>query len=72
MSIKETACGEGAQFVIDLDGDEIYHSNNLRPFDPPIHISLDINGGNLLNLSTLAGDGMECDWTIWGDPYLVE
>lgn len=64
-------CGDGAVFVIKLDGDEIYRSKNMTYYSSPENVKIDITNGNLLELITEATNGNnECDWAIWGDPIL--
>lgn len=72
ISLNESACGDGAAFAVSLDGAEIYHSPNLLPSTAPIPLDLDVRGGKTLTLQTLSGPDLSCDWTIWGDPYLVK
>lgn len=72
ISLNQSACGDGAQFAVSLDGKEIYHSPNLLPSTAPIALDLDVSGGQRLKLETLPGPDVSCDWTIWGDPYLVK
>ncbi len=72
ISIKETACGDGAGFAVSLDGREIYRLENMLPSDEPIPLALDVTGGQVLKLATISGGDNSCDWTIWGDPYLVK
>ena len=69
--IKDTACGDGAFFSISVDNDEVFHSANITAGEQPSHIELDITSGTLLKLETATGDSNACDWTIWGDPYLL-
>ncbi|HEY5982327.1 MAG TPA: NPCBM/NEW2 domain-containing protein, partial [Anaerolineales bacterium] len=71
ISIQESACGDGASFAVLLDGKEIYDSGTMLPADAPRPVDLDVNGGRLLVLKTMSGSDISCDWTIWGDPYLV-
>jgi len=71
ISVKETACGDGASFVVSLDDKEIYRSETVLPRYDAIPLSLDVTGGKKLKLETISGNDMSCDWTIWGDPYLV-
>ena len=71
VSIKETACGDGAGFSVYLDNNEIYRVESMLPSDEPIPLSLDVSSGKVLTLKTISGDDASCDWTIWGDPYLV-
>lgn len=72
ISLEQSACGDGAVFVVSLDGKEIYHSPNLLPSTEPVPLDLNISSGQKLKLETLPGPDMSCDWTIWGDPYLVK
>jgi 5'-nucleotidase len=72
ISIKETACGDGASFAVRVDDREIYRSDNMLPSSKPISLSLDVTGGKVLTLETISGNDISCDWTIWGDPYLVK
>lgn len=70
ISIKETACGDGAQFVVRLDGNEIFRSDWMTAASPLFPVSLNVTGGKVLTLITLSGNDNTCDWTIWGDPVL--
>lgn len=72
ISVKETACSDGAAFTVSVDNQEIYNSGNLLPSDEFIPLTLDVSGGKILKLVTLSEGDMSCDWTIWGDPYLVK
>jgi hypothetical protein len=72
ISIKETACGDGAEFVAALDGKEMYRSPWMTAASKPVPLTLDVSGGDDLVLSTLGGQDISCDWTIWGDPYLTK
>ena len=69
--LHDSACGDGAEFVVQLDGKDIFSSGMLSAFSDPLHLSLDITGGKELKLITLSGGDNSCDWTIWGNPYLV-
>ncbi len=71
IGIKETACGDGASFAVFVDDREIYRSENMLASSTPIPLTLDVSGGNILTLKTISGDDISCDWTIWGDPYLI-
>jgi hypothetical protein len=71
IGIKETACGDGASFSILLDGREIYTSGTVLPSEGAQRVSVEVAGGKVLELKTVPGPGNECDWTIWGDPYLI-
>jgi hypothetical protein len=71
ISVKETACGDGGTFVVSVDGKELYRSEQMTARDETIPLSLDVTDGKVLKLETFSGDDMSCDWTIWGDPYLI-
>ena len=71
IGIKETACGDGASFSVSLDKTEIFNSGTLLPSDEPRPVNLDVRGGQVLELTNASGTDMDCDWTIWGDPYLI-
>jgi hypothetical protein len=71
ISLKETACGDGGQFIVKIDGNEAYRSPWMTAASDPIPVSLDVSGARELNLITLSGDDISCDWTIWGDPTLT-
>ncbi len=70
--IKESSeCSDGASFAVVLDGKEIYNSGLVLPLEEPKQISLDVSGGKVLKLITREeGVNINCDWTIWGDPFL--
>ncbi len=73
ISIKETAnCGDGAIFIVRLDGKEVFRSDLLTRLKKPVSIDLDVTGVKLLSLETDGGVDNGCDWTIWGDPYLLK
>ena len=72
ISIKETAtCSDGAVFIVRLDGEEVYRSEVLTRVKKPVTIDLDTFGKQILTLETDGGVDNGCDWTIWGDPYLI-
>jgi hypothetical protein len=68
-------CGDGAYFVIILDGEILYKSSIVNFDSEPIHVALGISGGNILRLDTYGSMDInaenECDWTFWGNPYLI-
>ncbi|MDD2922326.1 MAG: NPCBM/NEW2 domain-containing protein [Anaerolineales bacterium] len=72
ISIKETACGDGAAFSVSLDSQVIYQSKNMLASDAPIPVNLNVTGGKVLKLATISGKDNSCDWTIWGNPYLIK
>ena len=63
-------CGDGVQFVIILDGNEIYHSPTMLASSIPIDVKISVAGGRNLELITDPGATQHCDWAIWGDPVL--
>jgi hypothetical protein len=74
----KSGCGDGALFRIDLDGETAYLSPILVYNSQPIDLEIDVKGVKYLRLETYTdtnyivnpGD-VVCDWTIWGDPYLI-
>ncbi len=70
--VEWISCGDGAQFIILLDGIEIYRSPIMFASSAPLDIKVDIDGGQNLELITDEGaaNDRDCDWTIWGDPIL--
>ncbi len=66
------SCGDGVNYVVLLDGQEIYRSNRLEMESKPVDILLPITGGYELALIVEDGgsDNIDCDWAIWGDPRL--
>jgi hypothetical protein len=65
-------CGDGAQFIILLDGNEIYRSPTILAKSDPIDVRVDVTGGQRLELITDPGIGgnIQCDCTVWGNPIL--
>ncbi len=61
---------DGAIFVVELDGAEIYRSKPMFPSSQPRHLKLRVAGGQLLTLIAAPRGGNDSDWTIWGDPSL--
>ena len=63
-------CDDGAQFVIFLDGKEIYRSETMFIESKPIDISVSVLNGHKLVFITDDGavDDRCCDWTIWCNP----
>ena len=64
------ACGDGAVFVIKLDGAEIFRSQRMASSSDPENIKVKVTGGKLLELMTEPVNTKECDWAIWGVPLL--
>ena len=66
-------CSGTARFVIHLDGREIYESPILTSsyLPEPIEINVSVQEGNILTLITDSLGDIFCDYTVWGDPYLI-
>lgn len=62
--------GDGGEFIINLDGGEIFRSKRMMPSSAPENIKVDVTDGQILELITEKGKNDYCDWTIWGDPIL--
>lgn len=70
--IEKINCGDGVEFVLLLDGQEIYHSPRLQQWSTPLKIQVPLSAGSQLSLVVEMGDrsNKDCDWAIWGDPRL--
>jgi hypothetical protein len=69
-----TCGGNGvAAFVVLLDGQEIYRSRELtyNESQMPIPMSISVDSGRTLTLKTETLGSTLCDWTVWGDAYLL-
>jgi hypothetical protein len=70
--VESIICGDGVNFIIQLDGVEIYKSPTLDASSNPLEIQFSVSNGDELRLivddGPLSDDG--CDWAIWGDPRL--
>ncbi len=70
INLKEIACGNGAEFVVLLDGHEVFRSEVLTAESEPVEVSLDVTRAKKLTLRTDELGRNDCDATIWGDPYV--
>lgn len=70
--IEKINCGDGVEFVLLLDGQEIYHSPRLQQWSTPLQVQVSLPAGSQLSLVVEMGDrsNKDCDWAIWGDPRL--
>jgi WD40 repeat protein len=70
--IDKISCGDGAEFIVLLDGEEIYRSGVRYPWSMLMDIHVPISGGSELTLIVDPGpDGnSDCDWGIWSDAGL--
>ena len=68
----DTCIGK-ARFRIMVDDKEVYRSEELtyKISMEPIEINLNIRNAKILKLITDAINDNSCDWTIWGNPYLL-
>jgi len=68
------ASGGTARFEIHVNGSPAYRSPLITRADPaPVHVGLELcpvpgKATRLTLITTDAGDGKTCDWTLWGDP----
>lgn len=70
--VEWISCGDGVEFVVLLDGREVYRSGTLYPWSVPVDMQLPIDNGSELALVVEDGGNGDnrCDWAIWGDPRL--
>jgi len=62
--------GDGVNYIIQLDGAEVYKSPVLSSSSKPVDVQVPVSGGRELALIVDARSDMDCDWAIWGDPRL--
>lgn len=69
----EGMCGDGSRFRVIIDGTEVYASPAITYSGDPVDVELDVTGSISLSLVTDSGGSGDynCDWAVWGDPYLV-
>jgi len=65
----ESACGNGATWVVKGDGKELYRSKVLTSHEID-SLSIDISGVKSLELETLDGGDKDCDHTNWAGSWL--
>lgn len=65
--------GDGVTVIVELDGKEILN-RHIVSTSPPARVTLDVTGGDILSLKSTGGPAghLGCDWTIWGDPVLLQ
>ena len=61
--------GDGAFFVVEADGREIYHSKKLYTTDKE-RLKLDVKGAKSINLRVLMGKDKDCDHGDWAHAWL--
>ncbi len=65
----ESACGDGAYFVVNGDGRELARSKKLYSMEKQ-KLDVDIKGVNHLNLKIEMGDNKDCDHGDWANAWL--
>ncbi|MDR2731809.1 MAG: NPCBM/NEW2 domain-containing protein, partial [Fibromonadaceae bacterium] len=65
----ESACGNGAIWVVKGDGKQLYRSRVLTSHEID-SLSIDINGVNVLELETLDNGDKDCDHTNWAGVWV--
>jgi WD40 repeat protein len=70
--LEKINCGDGVEFVLLLDDQEIYRSPRLQPWSTPLEIQVPLSSGSQLSLVVEMGNrsNKDCDWAVWGDPRL--
>lgn len=65
-------CGNGATFVVLVDGEEWYRSPAMLGQDEPQSVEVPIFGSRGLSLIVDDNGELSCDMAVWGDPILTE
>lgn len=65
----ESACGDGASFLILGDGRELFHSVKLYSRDKQ-KITVPVQGVRRLELIVEEGDNIDCDHAVWANAWL--
>ena len=65
----ESACGDGAYFVVNGDGRELARSKKLYSMEKQ-KLDVNIKGVNHLNLKIEMGDNKDCDHGDWANAWL--
>ena len=72
----QKGCGslDGVIFKILADGEEIFNSGTIWTPTAPEEKEILIDNAKILTLITDPGksNDNQCDWSVWGDPYLVK
>ncbi|HOG68459.1 MAG TPA: NPCBM/NEW2 domain-containing protein, partial [Fibrobacteraceae bacterium] len=65
----ESACGDGASFVVLADGRELFRSLKMYSRDKQ-KVSLPMQGVRRLELVVEEGDNIDCDHAVWANAWL--
>ena len=65
----ESACGDGASFVVEADGREVFRSKKLYSTEKQ-KIDVDLGGTRSLGLRIVMGDNKDCDHGDWANAWL--
>ena len=65
----ESACGDGAYFIVSADGREVMRTKKLYSTDKQV-IDVDISGAKELQLRIDMGDDKDCDHGDWANAWL--
>jgi hypothetical protein len=65
----ESACGDGAYFIVSADGREVIRTKKLYSTDKQV-IDVDISGAKELQLRIDMGDDKDCDHGDWANAWL--
>jgi hypothetical protein len=63
-------CGDGVQFAVYLDNRGSFTSLSYRSGQAG-SLTLDVRGVQTIFLQAQAISSMDCDWAVWGDPYVT-
>jgi hypothetical protein len=67
--IPSGQCGDGAEFQVLIDGSMAYSDTSL-PGEKATSLVLDVRGVDTLYLLARANNNPDCDWAVWGNPYV--
>ena len=65
----ESACGDGAFFIVEADGREVVRTKKLYSTDKQ-ELNVDLNGARALRLRIDMGDDKDCDHGNWANAWL--
>ncbi|MCQ2054221.1 MAG: NPCBM/NEW2 domain-containing protein [Fibrobacter sp.] len=65
----ESACGDGAYFVVKGDGRELFRSKKLYSTEKQI-LNIDVSGVRHLDLAVEEGENKDCDHGDWANAWL--